>query len=194
MIATNERYKDGRIVYLHDCPKCGKENSARGTKNKPTQCEDCRQEGRACNIPTRLTHGESKTKMHSRWKSMKQRCFNENHPRYADWGGRNITVCEEWKDDYITYKNYIDSLENAHKEEYTVDRINNNGNYEPGNMKWSTPAEQNLNQRHKKTNTGEPGITKDNSYSGKKIYRVKNGKRFKTIEEAINHRKEKYGF
>lgn len=124
---------------------------------------------------------------------MKQRCLNPNHPRYADWGGRGITVCDEWMNDPKAYIEYVEALEHYREDGYTLDRINNDQNYEPGNMRWATHSEQSLNQRHKKTNTGEFFITFNHSDRGCKKFRVKGGKRFLTLEEAIAHRKEVYG-
>ena len=192
MIATNEKYSDGRIVYLHDCPKCGIPNSARGTRNKPTQCDECLLLARRANAPSRLKHGECKTKMYRRWKSMYARCYSEKNPRYSDWGGRGIKICDEWLHSYESYRDYINALPNAHEPGRSVDRRNNDGNYEPGNMKWSTASEQSLNQRPKKTNTGEAHITYNENDRGLKKFRVLNDKRFLTLEEAIERRNEIY--
>lgn len=78
------------------------------------------------------------------WCSMKQRCYNPNRKNYKNYGGRGITICDEW----------LNSFENFYKdmgkrpEGTTIDRINPNGNYEPSNCRWSTKKEQNMNRRN----------------------------------------------
>lgn len=82
-----------------------------------------------------------------RYRHMMARCFDTNHPQYHDWGGRGITVCSEWVESYLAYCAYIDSLDKPSPLHNSIDRINNDGNYEPGNLKWSTKQEQNANKR-----------------------------------------------
>lgn len=95
----------------------------------------------------RTTHGMRKTRLYGEWAGMKTRCFNPNSQRFSDYGGRGITVCEEWKNDFKSFYDYVSQLPHFGEEGYSLDRINNDGNYEPGNVKWSTAKEQNFNQR-----------------------------------------------
>ncbi|PXF50561.1 MAG: hypothetical protein C4B57_11970 [Deltaproteobacteria bacterium] len=77
------------------------------------------------------------------WKNMRQRCQNPNNPRFKDWGGRDIRVCNRWKD----FSNFLADMGERPKDK-TLDRIDNNGNYEPGNCRWTTLEGQIQNRRN----------------------------------------------
>lgn len=82
------------------------------------------------------------------WSHMKTRCFNSNDDHFKDYGGRGITMCDEWKDSFQAFYDYVSQLPHYGEEGYSIDRINNDGNYEPGNVKWSTAYEQTNNRRN----------------------------------------------
>ena len=88
------------------------------------------------------------SKINGVWKDMKKRCFNTNCKAFEDYGGRGITVCQEWQDSFETFYGYVSQLPHFGEPGYSLDRINNDGNYEPGNVKWSTCKEQNNNRRN----------------------------------------------
>ena len=90
---------------------------------------------------------EKTRKFHDMRLHMIKRCYNPNHPAYSNYGGRGIEVCDEWLNSFKAFRDYVMSLPNAMGSGHTVDRINNNGNYEPGNLRWATWSEQNLNKR-----------------------------------------------
>lgn len=85
---------------------------------------------------------------------MKRRCYNKNTKHYVNYGGRGIKVCEEWINDFEKFLTW--SLENGYKDSLTIDRINNDGNYEPSNCRWTSQKEQSNNKRtnHKITICG----------------------------------------
>lgn len=78
---------------------------------------------------------------------MKQRCNNSHTKSYKDYGGRGITVCKEWHEFSGFYAYLIATIGIRPSEKYSLDRINNDGNYEPGNIRWATRLEQRENRR-----------------------------------------------
>lgn len=106
------------------------------------------------------THQETKTRLHKIWSSMHERCENVNHKYYKHYGGRGIHVCEEWED-YVNFRDW--AVSNGYSDNLTIDRINNDGNYEPSNCRWSTFSEQAKNKRtnHFVTVNGEKMILSD---------------------------------
>ncbi len=82
------------------------------------------------------------------WNAMKQRCTNSNHPSYPDYGGRGIAICEDWLDHPATFIEW--SLANGWRRGLTIDRRNNDGNYDPNNCRFVVRVVQNRNNRHVK--------------------------------------------
>lgn len=85
-----------------------------------------------------------KTGEYNSWCGMKQRCYNPGATQYKDYGGRGITVCERWRD---SFENFLLDVGPSPGPGYSIDRINNDGNYEPGNVRWATAKEQAVNRR-----------------------------------------------
>lgn len=77
---------------------------------------------------------------------MKARCFNKKNKEYNNYGGRGITICDEWKNDFLSFFNW--SMSNGHKDGLSIDRIDVNGNYCPENCRWITPFKQGENKRN----------------------------------------------
>ena len=91
-------------------------------------------------------HGESSTKLYYIWHNIKNRCLNPNTPYYKYYGGRGITICPEWTDDYTKFRDW--SLSNGYQEGLEIDREDTDGNYEPSNCRWVTHKENMRNTRH----------------------------------------------
>ena len=98
----------------------------------------------------RVRHGEYKTRLHKAWRSMKERCLYKTSVGYKNYGGRGITVCQEWLKSYIAFRDwsYANGYDpNAAFGECTLDRIDVNGNYEPSNCRWVPQKIQSNNVR-----------------------------------------------
>lgn len=91
-------------------------------------------------------HGLRKHPLYSVWANIKTRCYNQNDVHYERWGGRGITVCDEWKNDFQTFYDW--AMSNGYQDNLTLDRIDNDGNYEPSNCRWVTTTIQNRNKRN----------------------------------------------
>ena len=92
----------------------------------------------------REKHGKRNTRLYRIWSNVKTRCLNPHDPHYKNWGGRGITICEDWKNSFQSFYDW--SMKNGYSEELTIDRINCHGNYEPSNCRWLTNLEQAKNK------------------------------------------------
>ena len=106
-------------------------------------------------------HGEAKTVQrtpeYAAWSNMKNRCYTATTPYYRDYGGRGITVCEAWRNDF---RAFLHDVRRRPGSGYSLDRIDPDGNYEPGNVRWATRQTQNNNQRRPGRPLTVAGVTK----------------------------------
>lgn len=133
-------------------------------------------------------HGLSDAPVYDCWVAMKARCLNEQHPMYHLYGGRGIMVYPEWVTSFDAFYKYMGDKPTP---KHTLDRENNDGNYEPGNVRWLSHHRQQLNRRD---NTDSPGVYYERSRDRYRADITVNGKkyflgRYKLKDEAIAARK-----
>lgn len=90
-------------------------------------------------------HGETGTRLYRIWKAMRTRCSNSNVPYFKYYGGKGVSVCEEWTNSFESFQEW--ALSHGYVDNLTIDRINGDGNYEPQNCRWVTMTVQNQNKK-----------------------------------------------
>lgn len=142
VLSREEGRLNGLIVWKCKC-SCGNvEVISTGalTQGKRKRCKTC-----AANLKLKVStkHSMSYTPTYKSWSEMIVRCYCETNSSYPRYGGRGIKVCDRWRE---SFQNFFEDM-GERPENKTLDRIDNSGNYEPGNCKWSTAQEQALNRR-----------------------------------------------
>ena len=155
MYATKDSRERKRFG-IYECGFCGNKFRTQTSfvKSGHTKSCGCYQKRRA----SETKHGLIGTRLYSIWTNMKDRVSNIKNKAYNSYGGRGITVCEEWKNDFVSF--YAWAMSNGYSDELTIDRIDNNGNYCPENCRWTTKSIQSRNKRKFKNNTsGYRGVS-----------------------------------
>ena len=157
MDGVDEQY--GRWRVLGPAPKrgqrqarvrceCGVEQDVRLSHLKSGASTSCGCYSRELNTK----HGLSESPEYAIWVAMKQRCENESYPDFGNYGGRGIAVCSEWSASFAAFYRDVGPRPSP---ELSIDRIDNNGNYELGNVRWATRSQQQKNRRRSRPSAAE---------------------------------------
>lgn len=148
-VSTN---KQGNSEWLCVCD-CGKEVIVNSQKLKSGQTKSCGCLSRELTIKRNLggfKYNARKNRIYRIYYGMKTRCYNPNEPSYHRYGGRGISICDEWLNSFETFQKW--ALSHGYRNDLSIDRINNDGNYEPSNCRWATAKEQANNRSTNKRN------------------------------------------
>jgi hypothetical protein len=160
MMFATEGSKQKRRFGLYKCGFCGTEFRANTYDINRGKTKSCGCYNKRRVSETHKTHGLGHTRLYKTWRYIKRRTLNPKNKNYKDYGGRGITICDEWKNDVKSFYDW--AMSNGYEENkgLSIDRIDNDGNYEPSNCRWVTQTMQCRNQRIQKNNTsGYKGVS-----------------------------------
>lgn len=140
VLRKTKRRRNGRIMWLCQC-RCGKQKAVAGNNLCRTQSCGCLRRDMA------TAPGNSWSPERNAWRGARERCSNPNNPRYHHYGGRGITVCPRWMDSEKGFVRFFADMGLRPSPRHSLDRIDNDGNYEPRNCRWATAGQQQRNRR-----------------------------------------------
>lgn len=136
---ADKNSKSGNAMWVCLCD-CGNEVNVIGSHLRSGHTTSC-----SCNRISERAKGYAKERLYRTWTGMHRRCYDSNHDRYKWYGGKGISVCDEWHD-YVSFRTW--ALENGYKDKLTIDRINPKDDYHPKNCQWVDMKIQANNRRN----------------------------------------------
>lgn len=180
VIKRSKNDKSKRTIWLCKC-ECGKKVKVNASSLKRGISKSCGCLNKEILSNYFTTHGRSNTLLYGAWYRMKSRCYNINDPKYYRYGARGIKVCDRWLD----FNNFLIDMGEKPSINHSIDRKDNDGNYEPDNCRWATPTEQARNRSTSVMTEDEASLIKTYlKYS--KFTQVKIAKLFGVKKSMIN--------
>ena len=143
LVISQSPIRKYKTQVAYDCVcDCGTRRLVSGSCLRHNHSASCGCAFKEAAAKSQITHGLTKHRLRGTWRSMKERCYNPNHTAYARYGGRGITVCKRWMD----FATFVSDNEALALPGLTIDRRNNDGNYNPSNCRWVTRRQQTLNR------------------------------------------------
>lgn len=187
---TNKKF--GRLTVLETCGKkrnnmlwlckcdCGNETKVIGTYLINGNVKSCGCLFKEIQSKGNPKHNLYNTRIYKIWRGIKDRCYNEKHVAYKRYGGRGIKMCDDWKNDVVKFNEW--AINNGYNDNLTIDRIDNNGDYEPNNCRWATKEEQQNNTRKNKFY----------EYNGELLTLSQISRKYNISDSTLYHRLKKY--
>jgi hypothetical protein len=144
---TPESGRNKGVLWLCKCD-CGNEIYVRSTMLNSRHTRSCGCYAKECVKTNSRTHGLCNTRLFRIWCLMRRRCNRPGNSNYRYYGGRGVRVCNEWNEGFLPFYNW--AISNGYEDSLSIDRIDNDGNYEPSNCRWATISEQRNNMSSNK--------------------------------------------
>lgn len=196
-ISKREKMKSGSVkIYFHCKCDCGNETDVVYQQLKSGKTKSCGCYRRDKLTHDNITHNQSKTRLYKIYIGMKKRCYNEKSDSYSYYGGRGITICDEWLNSFETFKKW--SMDNGYSENKSIDRINVDIGYCPNNCRWTdllTQANNKSDNTYLEFNGERMTIAEWGRKTGISCYTI--SKRIRSgwsIEDALTKSKQKNQF
>lgn len=185
LIAKEYVYTDVGGAYWNFKCDCGNKKIINGSSVRLGKTTSCGCYAKEVFLDSITKHGMANTRTYNVWVGIKQRCLNPNNSNYKNYGGRGVTISQEW----LEFQNFYNDMGEAPKGK-SIERIDNNKGYCEENCIWANRSKQNINKRYKNDTTGIRNISyieRDGMYEvGITRNKVRHRKHFKNLEDAIN--------